>query len=177
MNLRLRYLALTCVLSLFSEEAFAQFISSDQDKGTYQNYSGRNYENYSSVLLRRKFYDNFGNFLVDGVTIFGMSEEQRPVDFQALDIPISSISKSRFYSSYFSNLVVLNDNYSGLSSRLMIGDAIRTKFTSLTLDRARFNGIRWDASTSKYRATVIASRISDPIRMNPEVVLTTAQQV
>lgn len=177
MNLRLRYLALTCVLILFSEEAFAQFISSDQDKGTYQNYSGRNYENYSSVLLRRKFYDNFGNFLVDGVTIFGMSEEQRPVDLQTLDIPISSISKSRFYSSYFSNLVVLNDSYAGLSSRLMIGDAIRTKFTSLTLDRARFNGIRWDASTSKYRATVIASRISDPIRMNPEVVLTTAQQV
>lgn len=178
MNLRLRYLAaLTCVFILCSEEAFSQFISSDQDKGTYQNYSGRNYENYSSVLLRRKFYDNFGNFLVDGVTIFGMSEEQRPVDLLALDIPISSISKSRFYSSYFSNLVVLNDSYAGLSSRLMIGDAIRTKFTSLTLDKARFNGIRWDASTSKYRATVIASRISDPIRMNPEVVLTTAQQV
>ncbi len=162
---------------LFPYESNAQFISSDREKGTYQNYSGRNYENYSSVLLRRKFYDNFGNFLVDGVTVFGLSEEQRPANFQLLDIPTSSLSKSRFYSSYFSNLVILNDSYGGLSSRLMIGDAIRTKFTSLTLDKARFNGIRWDAATAKYRGTVLASRISDPVRMNPEIVLTTAQQV
>jgi hypothetical protein len=134
----------------------AQFISSDRDKGTYLNYSGRNYENYSTVLQRRKFYDNYGNFLVDGVTIFGLSEQQRPANLGLLDIPISSLSKSRFYSSYFSNLVILNDSYSGLTSRLMIGDAIRTKFTSLTLDRARFNGVRWDVATTKYRATVLA---------------------
>lgn len=161
---------------LVIDESEAQFISSDRDKGTYQNYSGRNYENYSSVLLRRKFYDSFGNFLVDGVTIFGLNEEQRP-STSVLDIPTSSLSKSRFYSSYFSNLVILNDSYSGLTSRLMIGDAIRTKFTSLTLDKARFNGIRWDAATPKYRGTVVASRVSDPARMNPEVILTTRQQV
>jgi hypothetical protein len=157
------------------ERASSQFISSDQDKGSYLNYSGRNYENYSSVLLRRKFFDNFGNFLVDGVTIFGLSEEQRPANFDLLDIPISSMSKSRFYSSYFTNLVILNDSYDGLTSRLMIGDAIRTKFTSLTLDKARFNGIRWDFATTKYRGTVLASRISDPIRINPENVLTLQQ--
>lgn len=171
------FLMLAAFSLMASSGADAQFISNDQEKGSYQNYSGRNYENYSSVLLRRKFYDNFGNFLVDGVTVFGLSEEQRPANFQLLDIPISNLSKSRFYSSYFSNLVVLNDSYGGLSSRLMIGDAIRTKFTSLTLDKARFNGIRWDASTAKYRGSVVASRISDPVRMNPEIVLTASQQV
>jgi len=174
---QLLFPALLLACLAIPERASSQFVSSDREKGSYQNYSGRNYENYSSVLLRRKFYDNFGNFLVDGVTIFGLSEEQRPANLQLLDIPTSSISKSRFYSSYFSNLVVLNDSYSGLSSRLMIGEAIRTKFTSLTLDKARFNGIRWDASTAKYRGTVIASRISDPVRMNPEIVLTASQQV
>jgi len=177
MNHRLILCFFITLAFLFLSESDAQFISNDREKGTYQNYSGRNYENYSSVLLRRKFYDNFGNFLVDGVTVFGLSEEQRPANFQLLDIPTSSLSKSRFYSSYFSNLVILNDSYGGLSSRLMIGDAIRTKFTSLTLDKARFNGIRWDAATAKYRGTVLASRISDPVRMNPEIVLTTAQQV
>mgnify|MGYP001572555152 FL=1 len=168
---------LIILILLLPSELLPQFISTDRDKGSYQNYSGRNYENYSSVLLRRKFYDNFGNFLVDGVTIFGLSEEQRPANLQLLDIPTSSLSKSRFYSSYFSNLVILNDSYSGLTSRLMIGDALRTKFTSLTLDKARFNGIRWDASTPKYRGSVIASRISDPVRMNPEIVLTASQQI
>lgn len=170
-------LAVGFVLALcLTENGIAQYISSDQNKGTYLNYSGRNYENYSSTQLRRKFYDNFGNFLVDGITIFGLSEEQRPFE-DPRDIPISNISKSRFYSSYFSNLVVLNDSYSGLTSRLMIGDAIRTKFTSLTLDKARFNGIRWDAATPKYRATIVSSRVSDPIRFNPEISLTAVSQI
>jgi len=178
--MRLRSLLLFTLLASavwLPDRTSAQFIASDRDKGTYLNYSGRNYENYSTVLQRRKFYDNYGNFLVDGVTIFGLSEQQRPANLDVLDIPISSLSKSRFYSSYFSNLVILNDSYSGLTSRLMIGDALRTKFTSLTLDRARFNGVRWDVATNKYRATVLASRTSDPIRMNPEVVLTNSQQV
>ena len=158
------------------ERPRAQFISQDANKGSYLNYSGRNYENYSSVLLRRKFYDNFGNFLVDGVAIFGLSELQRPAT-SIFDAPTSDITKSRFYSSYFSNLVILNDSYSGLTSRLMIGDAIRTKFTSLTLDKARFNGVRWDASSPKYRGTLLAARVSDPVRFNPEIVLQSPNQI
>lgn len=156
--------------------AQAQFISDDQDRGTYLNYSGRNYENYSTGLLRRKFYDGFGNFLVDGVTVYALNEEQRPTT-NVLDVPASTMSKTRFYSSYFSNLVIMNDSYSGLTSRLMVGDAIRTKFTSLTFDKARFNGIRWDAATSKYRASILSSRVSDPIRMDPDNVLTSRQQI
>ena len=176
--MRLRTLTLVG-LALFTfvppESANSQFIANDQDKGSYLNYSGRNYENYSSVLLRRKFFDNFGNFLVDGVTIFGLSEEQRPANFQVLDIPVSSLSKTRNYSSYFTNLVILNDSYGGLTSRIMIGDAMRTKFTSLTLDKARFNGVRWDFATTKYRGTVLASRVSDPLRINMENLLTGQQ--
>jgi len=177
-TLRFRILTTASVLALSLLEpspATAQYISGDQDKGSYLSYAGRNYENYSTGLLRRKFYDGFGNFLVDGVTVFGLDEEQRPTT-SFLDVPTSSISKTRFYSSYFSNLVILNDSYSGLTSRLMVGDGIRTKFTSLTLDKARFNGIRWDAATSKYRATILSSRVSDPIRMDPDNVLPGSRQ-
>lgn len=164
------------VFVLVGEELSAQFISSDAERGSYQNYSGRNYENYSSVLLRRKFYDNFGNFLVDGLAVFGLNEEQRPPT-SYLDLPTSTISKTGAFQNYFSNLVILNDSYSGMTSRLMVGDAIRTKFTSLTLDKARFNGIRWDAATTKYRGTIVASRVSDPIRMNPELFISNRSQV
>jgi hypothetical protein len=175
---RLKILGWSLLVLWFStsQDARAQYISSDENRGTYLNYAGRNYENYSTGLLRRKFFDGFGNFLVDGVTVYGLEDEQRP-STSFLDNPTSSLSKTRFYSSYFSNLVIMNDSYSGLSSRLMIGDAIRTKFTSLTLDKARFNGIRWDASTPKYRATVLSSRVSDPLRMDPDNVLTSRQQV
>ncbi|MCU0412294.1 MAG: hypothetical protein MUF82_07165, partial [Bacteroidetes bacterium] len=172
---RILLLAATAAV-LLPDLLHGQFISQTADRGSYLNYAGRNYENYSAGLLRRKFYDNFGNFLVDGVQIFTLDEQSRTA-VSEYSAATSSLTKTRFYSSYFQNLVILNDSYSGLTSRLMIGDVIRTKFTPLTLDKARFNGIRWDISTSKYRGTMLASRVSDPIRMDPENVLTQAQAI
>jgi hypothetical protein len=171
------FFTLICSALSTPERAVSQFISSDQDKGSYLNYSGRNYENYSTILLRRKIFDNFGNYLVDGMALFGLSEEERPANLAALDLPVSTLSKSRYFGSYFQDLVVLNDSYSGVTSRIMIGDAIRTKFTSLTLDKARFNGIRWDMANPKYRGTVIASRVSDPLRVDPRYFSLGADQV
>lgn len=150
----------------------AQFIDRDEYKGGegYQNYSGRNYENYSIQFLKRKIYDNFGNFLVDGLSVYELNETQS--QFVSPFTGGSDVQKSKYYNLWFNNLVVGNDAYGGFSSRVMLGDAIRTKFTSLTLDKARFNGIRWDASSAKYRGTVLASRVSDPIRIRFDASLT-----
>lgn len=152
-------------LLIIAETIFPQFISNKGKSGTnYINYAGRNYENYSSTFIRKKFFDNFGNFLVEGTTVYELSEVQKAVPTSELTGGTSDIIKSRYYQNYFNNLVIGMDSYSGFQTRLMVGDAIRTKFTDLTLNRSRFNGIRWDAGTSKYRASVIASRVSDPIR-------------
>ena len=161
-------LVIIVLLVLSSELSQAQFTATDytHDKGTYFNYSGRNYENYSLQFLRRKIFDNFGNYLVDGLSVFDLSEDQRQSSASNDIGGTSSLTKTRYYQNYFNNLAIVNDYYGGFSTRLMVGDAIRTKFTSLTFDKARFNGIRWDAGTSKYRATAIASRISDPIRFS-----------
>jgi hypothetical protein len=156
-----RKLIIVLILAISVEDAFSQFIA--RDKESYLNYSGRNYENYSISFLRKRFYDNFGNFLIDGSLIFELLENQRQFIGQELG-GFSSLTKSRFYYQYFQNLVIASDNYSDFQTRLMIGDAIRTKFTSLTFDKARFNGIRWDGATTKYRGTFIASRVSDPVR-------------
>jgi len=140
----------------------AQFINRDQlknDQG-YLNYSGRNYENYAIQFNKRKIYDNFGNFLVDGLSVYDLGEVQDPLSGS------STAMKSKYYNLWFNNLVIGSDQYGGFSSRIMMGEAIRTKFTSLTLDKARFNGIRWDGATNKYRGSVIASRISDPVRIS-----------
>ncbi len=150
---------------LLVDKAFPQFVANKGEKeDNYQNYAGRNYENYSSAFIRKKFFDNFGNFLIEGTTVYELSEVQKQQTDQSLTGGASDLVKSRFYQNYFNNLVIGTDSYGGFQTRLMVGDAIRTKFTSLTFDRARFNGIRWDAGTAKYRGTVIASRISDPIR-------------
>ena len=152
-------------LLLFQESSYPQFISNkgkQQDK--YLNYAGRNYENYSSAFIRKKFFDNFGNFLVEGTTVYELNELQRQIPMTEETGGNSDIIKSRYYQSWFNNLVIANDAYGGFTTRLMVGDAIRTKFTSMTLNKARFNGIRWDGGTPKYRATLVGSRISDPIR-------------
>ncbi|MCX6138930.1 MAG: hypothetical protein NTV54_15740 [Ignavibacteriales bacterium] len=143
----------------------AQFISRDLIKGneSYSNYAGRNYENYSIQFNKRKIYDNYGNFLVDGLSVYELGESQSQDISPTLGG--SNLQKSKYYNLWFNNLVIASDAYGGFSSRVMLGEAIRTKFTSLTLDKARFNGIRWDASSDRYRGTVLASRVSDPVRI------------
>ncbi len=150
----------------FAPDLNAQFINRDEIKNDqgYLNYSGRNYENYVVQFNKRKIYDNFGNFLVDGLSVYDLGETQDPIEGS------SRALKSKYYNLWFNNLIIGNDAYGGFSSRLMLGEAIRTKFTSLTLDKARFNGIRWDAATNKYRGTILASRISDPIRISFDAV-------
>lgn len=160
-----RYYLIFFFVIILNIPSFSQFISNKNKQSTYYlNYSGRNYENYSSAFLRKKFFDSFGNFLVEGTTVYELSEVQKQQTSSEIPSGNSDIIKSRYYQSYFNNLVIANDSYSGFETRLMVGDAIRTKFTSLTFNKARFNGIRWDAGTPKYRGTVVASRISDPIR-------------
>lgn len=163
---KFRYcLLLIYIFSFAYTQVSAQFLSNKGKQATsYINYAGRNYENYSSTFLRKKFFDNFGNFLVEGTTVYELSEVQKQLTTSEIPAGNSDIVKSRYYQNYFNNLVIANDSYSGFETRLMVGDAIRTKFTSLTFNRARFNGIRWDAGTTKYRGTLVASRISDPIR-------------
>jgi hypothetical protein len=168
-----------CILILtfaffLSDQSFSQFIANkgNPNPESYRNFAGRNYENYSTSFIKKKFFDNFGNFLIEGTTVYELSEVQsQRTDLDIRATGTSDILKSRYYSTYFNNLVIGNDSYGGFESRLMVGDAIRTKFTDLTFNKARFNGIRWDAGTAKYRGTVVASRISDPIRFRFDDVL------
>lgn len=169
---KFRLLSVVILFLICAGSLRSQFIDRDEFKGNtgYMNYSGRNYENYSIQFLKRKIYDNFGNFLVDGLSVYELGEAQS--QFVDPRLGGSDVQKSKYYNLWFNNLVIGNDAYGGFSSRVMLGDAIRTKFTSLTLDKARFNGIRWDGSSSKYRGSLIASRVSDPIRIRFDASLT-----
>lgn len=136
----------------------AQFITapgvSDEK---YGNYSEEGYRNYSQEFLLRKHYDDFGNFLIEGLDVMRLTQQA----------PADNITKYQYYTNWFENLVIAKDTYKGFSTSLIIGDAIRTKFTSLTLELARFNGLRWDGQTEKNQFSVIYSRFNDPI-FNPD---------
>ncbi|GIV45523.1 MAG: hypothetical protein KatS3mg036_0341 [Ignavibacterium sp.] len=143
------FTSLSLILSLVSITN-AQFISNlGKEEEKYINLSGRNYENYSSKIEKKKFFDNFGNFLIEGYPVIEFNEQQKQAIDQNIPGGQSNFLKSRYYENYFSNLVIGNDSYGGFTTRLMVGDAIRTKFTSLTLDKARFNGIQMGWSNGK----------------------------
>jgi len=73
-----RFLLIFIVSSFFTTNSYSQFIANrgDENPESYRNYSGRNYENYSSQFIKKKFFDNFGNFLIEGTTIYELSEVQ-----------------------------------------------------------------------------------------------------
>jgi len=155
------------VLLLFGQPRvlWAQFIEppggSDEE---YENYASELYKAYSLEFETRKHYDDFGNFMVEGLDVYKL-EQRRPWE-------TGLITKTKYYRNYFNNLVVTQDVYKTFATSIIAGDAIRTKFSSMTLDLARFNGIRWDGATRKNRFTMVASRISNPIIMPIDVTFT-----
>jgi hypothetical protein len=127
----------------------------------YVNYASEGYWPYESLLYgkdRRPQFDNLGQFVMSGTNVFELQQ------FHSIaPAPGSIISKPRLYRTYLNRLVVADDSYKGLNSRLMIGDRIRTKFTSLTLDMAAMNGIRLDTRSDRVSLILVGSRVDRPI--------------
>ena len=113
-----------------------------------------------SYLVRPEdlVFDELGNFVVEGIEVFRL-RESRTLDPE----PGSVIDKSRYFKDYLSRLSVSSDSYGKINTSLTIGDNIRTKFTSLTLDLAAMNGIRWDMNLPQSDFTLISSRLDYPI--------------
>ena len=160
--------------------ASGQFISRD-----YYPLWGEAYENYGSIGYRdalqpilgsggsgtrdtapvdgfalerdRRQYDPFGNYLADGLDVFRLQEFRGIAPSRG-----SLLFESDLSNSLFQNLMIASDEFGGWSNRVLIGHAIRTKFTSMTLNMSRFTGIRWDGATRRNRFTVLGSRISNP---------------
>jgi hypothetical protein len=113
-----------------------------------------------SYLVRPEdlVFDELGDFVVEGIEVFSL-RESRTLD----PGPGSVINKSRYFRDYLSRLSVASDSYGDFHTTLAVGDQIRTKFTSMSLDMAALNGIRWDMSTKRFDFTFVNSRLDYPI--------------
>ncbi len=132
----------------------AQFLSRDEEP--YENYGTEGYVDYK-IRDKHRIYDPFGTYLIDGVDIFRLGEYRTISPLRG-----STILKHSYYAGSFEQLVITGDAYGDWSTKCIIGDAVRTNFTSLTLRKARLNGIRWDGTSFKNRFTLLASRVSQP---------------
>lgn len=123
----------------------------------YENYSLLSYRDYTA-RAENPTYDPFGAYLLDGVDLLRV-EEYRTLAPQRS----SRIFRSGNLASTFRNLIIMRDHYRDWSARVMIGDALEAKFTPLTLNKARLQGLRWDGSSYKNRFSVIGARVSSPV--------------
>ncbi len=154
--LKFRIVFLFLITEIIVTPLSSQYITPDDDK--YVNFGEDEYINYSINPKTQKRFDVFGNFLLDGVEMFTLEENRTLFPSKG-----SLLFKGPEYALSFRRLVIANDQYRGFSSRVYLGDAIDTKFSSLTLDLARLNGIRWDIGGGDDYFSFIGSRISDPI--------------
>lgn len=155
-------LAVFAALLLFFHSAWGQLISREYyplwEKEKYENIGRFGYRDFDEQDIERRVYDPFGVFLIDGVSVFNLEEARSEGPDRG-----SSIFKSPLYPRIFRNLMIGMDSYRGWSASIMVGDAIPTRFSPLTLNMSRLNGIRWDASSRKTSFSIIGSRVSDPV--------------
>jgi len=150
----------------------AQFLSNDPWSGErellnkeyfplweerYENYSLQSYRDYG-VTAEAPQYDPFGIYLVDGEEILRV-EETRTLN------PTAS-SRARWDLGRFRNMVIMRDDYRGWGTRFMMGDLLDGYLGPLTLNLARLEGFRWDASSHRNRFSVVISRAPRPLTAN-----------
>ena len=159
---RLKYIAFCMVLFVSSRSAETQLLYDTQRvEDDHINYARQGYRPYPPGVFGRttkNVYDELGNFVMEGIEVFHLDESRTNAP-----LPGSFIDKWRFYGAYLNRLVVAQDNYRNWDSRLIIGDRIRTKFTSLTLDMVALNGVRWDLNVDESLFTFVMSRQDWPI--------------
>ena len=125
----------------------------------YTNYAKEPYERYVSTQLEGLGqYDIFGNYITRGWRVYEWRQQQ-PLAFG------STVFKDARFGQWFQNLVVASDSKGQYFTSLTVGDKIRTTLTPLTFSRSRFNGVQWDFASDKYEATVLLSRVSEPVRV------------
>lgn len=137
-----------------------------------ENYARTGYHLYGRTQISRSLnprYDSFGNYLMNGVSIFQWNEEKinsRHTDAKERYSTLSKknpVDNSAYFENYLGNLVVLNETNRAFSSRFMVGNEIRVKFSPLTIDMAALNGIRWDFNFSENNLTLVSSRADMPL--------------
>ena len=150
------------ILILLAEFAEAQFLSRDFRRlwanEVFENYGAAGYRDYDLEEENRRF-DFFGDLLIDGVDIIEYSEIRRDTP----GLRGSYERRNSRYNRFFQKLIIANEGFGPWSSRLIIGDHIRTYFTPMTLNLPSFHGIRWDGSSRKHRFSVIATHLTDPV--------------
>ena len=125
----------------------------------YSNYARPedNYQRYVNTVLEGDyFYDVYGNFINRGWLLYDWRQAQPQQEG-------SSIFKGSNFGGWFSAVTVSGDSKGQYSYAITVGNRIRTTLTPLTFSKPAFSGVQMDFASDRYEATLLASRIDDPV--------------
>lgn len=128
-------------------------------QGEYSNYARPedNYQRYVNTVLEGDyFYDVYGNFINRGWLLYDWRQAQPQQEG-------SSIFKGSNFGGWFSAVTVSGDSKAQYSYAITVGNRIRTTLTPLTFSKPAFSGVQIDFASDRYDATLLASRIDDPV--------------
>jgi len=128
------------------------------------------YLRYISLILEGdETYDSFGNPLGRGWMVYNWTQQEPESRGSFIDKRRGGLSSMDLranrrpaYRDFFNRLVIASDQRGSSSYRLMVGDEIFTRFTPLTFNKPRFNGVRLDYAAERYQASLLLSRPSNP---------------
>jgi len=121
------------------------------------NYAREQYQRYVDINQQGDyFYDFYGNFIGHGWLIYDWRQDQPRQ-------PGSSLFQDSRFVDWFSSVTIGGDQKGQYHYTITVGDRIRTTLTPLTFSKPSFDGVQIDFSSDKYAATVITSRINEPV--------------
>lgn len=155
--------AFTIFFILFLSDCFA---AKGED---YENYAGKDYKGYPRKGTDvYDWFDHFGDKVITGFNVYTFQD----ITARGLLYPGEAlIFKSYRYNRWLNELIVISETIDGVKNAVIIGDEVKTKFSSFTLDKTDLNAIRWDLSSNVVDFSIVNSRLSHPV-----VLLNTAWQ-
>jgi hypothetical protein len=165
-------LLLAALAVLAAPAAGQQLMASDPNRDflnvdnaiTYEGYGINTYTRPPIHSRRVPRYDRMGNFLMVGDLAYAV-DERRPGLSR-----FSGLPRDVYWGKITLNYAVLRDNYKGAGYSLMVltanpdidsrqlAEAVRTRFSPLTMSIGRFAGVRLDTRGLRNESTFIFSR-------------------
>lgn len=169
---RLRYIIAGVLLLIPAQSAFPQLLY--RENIVAENYGRDGYHKYGLSITNREAnprYDYFGNYLMDGVRAYAWTEEKSnygrhsdPLkDKRSSLYKTNEINDGEYFRQHLNNIVVVSESQKAFSTRFIVGNEIRVKFSPLTVDMATMNGVRWDMNFNNVNNfTFFSSRADIP---------------
>ncbi|MFC1512025.1 hypothetical protein ACFL5H_02375 [Candidatus Latescibacterota bacterium] len=159
------------LIMMFASSSFGQLLF--RQGMEEESYARTGYTQYGQTQVSRSSnprYDYFGNYILTGVQLFNWQEAK--LNSRHADIAednnsslekLNLVDENPYYHLFLDGLVVMNESTRSFSTRLIVGNNVRLKFSPLTLDMLNLNGIRWDFLFAGNELTLISSRANMPV--------------